>query len=281
MPYSVRSKKNSTLHPNVHDAYYEFSSIFHELYNLQFPLLSKKLNINTQGFEPWMSKGILISRLTKISLCKDSVKNPRDPQISKYKTYRNLYNKIIKASKKLYLQTELNKHQSNLKKTWALLRKAVNSKAKKEHSILNSTINGSLVNDLFLIAEHFNSFFSNVANDIVSKIPPSSSPMLNTSHNVDTPFSFSKEPVTTSEVVEAMDLIKEKTTQDFNGISTVFLKKIIRNISTPLCHIFNRSLLTGQVPQKIKNCKNYSTFQVWGLHQSGQLSPYLFTELLL
>ena len=101
------------------------------------------------------------------------------------------------------------------------------------------------------------------------------------SHNVDTPFSFSKEPVTTSEVVEAMDLIKEKTTQDFNGISTVFLKKIIRNISTPLCHIFNRSLLTGQEPQKFKTAKIIPLFQVWGLHQSGQLSPYLFTELLL
>ena len=87
--------------------------------------------------------------------------------------------------------------------------------------------------------------------------------MLNTSHNVDTPFSFSKEPVTTSEVVEAMDLIKEKTTQDFNGISTVFLKKIIRNISlsTPLCHIFNRSLLTGQVPQKLKTAKIIPLFK--------------------
>ena len=126
---------------------------------MHFPLLQKKLNRNTHGFEPWMSRGILVSRLTKISLCKESVKNPRDQIINKFKTYRNLYNNVIKASKKMYFQSELIKHQSNLKKTWSLLRKAVNNKSKKDNSIQNIIIDGSLVNNPFLMAEHFNFFF--------------------------------------------------------------------------------------------------------------------------
>ena len=80
------------------------------------PCLTKKINKNTHGFEPWMTKGILVSRLNKISLHKEFVKNPVEANHSKFKTFRNLYNKIIKASKKIYFQSELTKHQSNLKK---------------------------------------------------------------------------------------------------------------------------------------------------------------------
>ena len=246
---------------NANNSFDEFSNIFHELYNLHFPLLQKKLNRNTHGFEPWMSRGILVSRLTKISLCKESVKNPRDQIINKFKTYRNLYNKVIKASKKMYFQSELIKHQSNLKKTWSLLRKAVNNKSKKDNSIQNIIIDGSLVNNPFLMAEHFNIFFSNVANNIVSQIHPVNTPLLNTEHPVDSPLNFSNDPVSPSDILEAMDSITEKATQDFNGISTIFLKKVIRNIATPLSHIFTRSLVTGQVPQKLKIAKIIPLFK--------------------
>ena len=106
--------------------------------------------------------------LRKIALCKASVKNPSPQIINEFKTYRNLYNKVIKTSKKLYFRSELIKNQSNLKKTGLLLRKAVNNKSKKkDNSIQNIIKNGSLVNDPLLMAEHFNVFFSNVANDIV------------------------------------------------------------------------------------------------------------------
>ena len=145
---------------DVHDSYNEFSNIFHELYNLHFPLLQKNLNKNAQGFEPWILKGILISRLRKIALCKASVKNPSPQLINEFKTYRNLYNKVIKTSKKLYFQSELIKNQSNLKKTCLLLRKAVNNKSKKDNSIQNIIFKGSLVNNPLLMAEHFNVFYS-------------------------------------------------------------------------------------------------------------------------
>ena len=100
--------------------------------------------------------------LRKIALCKASVKNPSPQIINEFKTYRNLHNKVIKTSKKLYFRSELNKNQSNLKKTLLLLRKS-----KKDNSIQNIIINGSLVNNPLLMAEHFNVFYSNVANDIV------------------------------------------------------------------------------------------------------------------
>ena len=246
---------------DAQESYDEFAQIFFNFYELFFPCLTKKINKNTHGFEPWMTKGILVSRLNKISLHKEFVKNPVEANHSKFKNSRNLYNKIIKASKKIYFQSELTKHQSNLKKTWLLLRKAINNKAKKDNSIQNIIVNGSLIDDPFLMATHFNNFFANVATDIVSNIHPVNTPLLNTIHNFDNPLSFSSDPVTPSEIVEVMDQLKEKTTQDSNGLSTVFLKKVIRNISVPICHIINRSLITGIVPKQLKCAKIIPLFK--------------------
>ena len=110
-------------------------------------------------------------------------------------------------------------------------------------------------------ATEFFFFFLNVANNIVSQIHPVNTPLLNTEHPVDSSLNFSNDPVSPSDILEAMDSITEKATQDFNGISTIFLKKVIRNIATPLSHIFTRSLVTGQVPQKLKIAKIIPLFK--------------------
>ena len=169
--------------------------------------------------------------------------------------------KLSRPAKNCISNLNLLKIRPISKKPWLLLRKAVNNKSKKDNSIQNIIINGSLVNDPLLMAEHFNVFFSNVANDIVSKIHPVTTPLLNTEHIVDSPLNFSNDPVTTGDILEATDLIKEKSTQDFNGVSTIFLKKIIRNIATPLSNIFYRSLVTGQVPRELKTAKIIPLFK--------------------
>jgi len=49
-------------------AYNVFSDIFFNLYDLQFPLKEIKFNKNFHNKEPWMTKGILVSRIEKIRL---------------------------------------------------------------------------------------------------------------------------------------------------------------------------------------------------------------------
>ena len=112
---------------NTQLAYDQFYNIFFDLYNLHFPLLSKSLNKNVHGFH---TKGLLISRNRKLMLCKLSLKHPSDESISCYRSYRNLSAKIIKASKKLYFEKQLSKYQSDSKKTWEILRKAINNTKK-------------------------------------------------------------------------------------------------------------------------------------------------------
>ena len=54
-----------------------------------------------------MSYGILTSRKQKNLLFKISLKNPSHANISTFKTYRILYNQVIKTAKKLYFEKQL------------------------------------------------------------------------------------------------------------------------------------------------------------------------------
>ena len=95
-------------------AYDHFADLFFSLYDIQFPVLSKRLCKNTHSLNPWMTKGLLISRSKKIQLCKLSVKSPSPLNLANFKTYRNIYSKLIRTSKKLYYEKALTKYQSNI-----------------------------------------------------------------------------------------------------------------------------------------------------------------------
>jgi hypothetical protein len=105
---------------NVEHAYSVFSDRFFFFYNLYFPVQQKIINKNNTGVNPWMTKGLLVSRLHKIALCKSMHVNPTPDHVTLFKAYRNTYNKILKLSKKLYFQSQLKRYQTDLKKNLAV-----------------------------------------------------------------------------------------------------------------------------------------------------------------
>ena len=237
-------------------AYDYFSETFLTIFNLHFPLLTKTINKNTQPMNPWMTKGLLISRKQKIFLCSQSLKNPSEHYISLFKNYRNLYAKTVREAKKKYFQDQLEQHQSNIKKTWEIIRKAINNKSKKSNSIQTILVDNVVFSDPHLIANKFNEFFSKVASEIVQKIHPPSKdiPPVQISDNGPN-FSFTLNPLTTTEVSDAIAQLKSKHTLDFEGISTTFLKKISDVIVKPLYMLFKNSLETGVIPSQLKIAK--------------------------
>ncbi len=80
---------------DTQDMYDYFSETFLALFILYFPLLSKKLNKNTHPLNPWMTKGLLISRKQKKILCTQYNKSPSALNKNRFKLYRNLYAKLI------------------------------------------------------------------------------------------------------------------------------------------------------------------------------------------
>jgi hypothetical protein len=72
-----------------------------------------------------MTRGLLISRINKNKLHKAYLVNPTPTRINHFKTYRNIYNALIRKSKKLYYQQQLKTFKHNPKKTWSILKEAM------------------------------------------------------------------------------------------------------------------------------------------------------------
>ena len=62
-----------------------------------------------------MTGGLLISRKNKLSLHKLAVLNPSQENQEKYKKNRNLFNSLVRASKKLHYANELSTTKKNQK----------------------------------------------------------------------------------------------------------------------------------------------------------------------
>ena len=202
-----------------------------------------------------MTRGLLISRTTKITLGKMASKNPSPANMDKFKKYRNLYNSTIKAGKKIYFARELKANQLNLKKTWQLLKQAAKIVKSNSESPNCFVINGEMITDPSVMANSLNDFFANMPSEIVSSIHPTDDLIVD-DHAPDVPIlNFTDVQLSSNELLEAITQLKPKTSLDFNNLSMCFLKKIVNEIIEPLKHSISLSLSTGVVPTQLKIAK--------------------------
>jgi hypothetical protein len=101
---------------DVDSSYSTFWSKFKLLYDLRFPLVTVRFNKNFHKVSNFMTNGLIISHRTKISLLKLSLNNPTEANANNYKVYRNLYNKVVRACKKLHKEGQINQNKKNPKK---------------------------------------------------------------------------------------------------------------------------------------------------------------------
>ena len=242
-------------------SYNNFLEIFSTSYDLHLPIISKKFNKNFHKKEPWMTGGLLTSRRSKIKLEKGHFASPSAISLQLFKNYRNIYNKLLRAAKRLYFEQELKLNQSNSKKSWELIKTVLNKKSEKNSSISNIIIDNTVITDPCDMSNYFNEFFTSVSSKIVDDINPSSFPP-DDKCNDDIPiFSLNEIPVSATEIINATNLLQPKKTCDITGISVWLLQKIISSISAPLTHIFATSFSMGIVPQQLKTAKVIPVFK--------------------
>ena len=194
-------------------------------------------------------------------LAKISLKNPNRDAVAEFKTYRNLYNRVIKTAKKLYFKKQLEINKKNLRKTWQILFSSINKSNTKSKEISHLTINGLNITDPSIMASHFNEFFSSIASLTVQDVNLSAKNPTSLIEQNPNSLSFSNSPLTKLEVLEATRLLKDKKTPDFLGVSTNFFKQTISQLIDPLFHIFNLSFSCGVVPAQFKIAKVIPIFK--------------------
>jgi hypothetical protein len=246
---------------NVHDSFNLFSSTFNDIYELRFPERKIKFNKNLHKIEKWMTQGLLISRLTKIKLGKISIKKPTNENIQTYKTYRNLYNTLIRTSKKNYFEQQLTFHQSNSKKTWELINLAIKRPGKNKlvSSFLN--IDGNIISKPTEVAEKFNTFFVNIASEIESKIPPAIPNVVPIPLTEPESLFSMSDPIISQDILDVIKQLKPKHSLDPTNLSMIILKAVSHQICMPLKHIVNLSLSSGEIPIQMKTAKIVPIFK--------------------
>ena len=160
-------------HLDTNDLASLFYKHFMKAYNLHAPIkiLSKKAS--KTKLKPWLTKGILKSINVKRSLfIKRYDQSKNKSFLTKYRQYRDLLKKLIRKSKKAHYKAFFTENANNIRKTWKQLNNILNGH-KKNQQISQLSINGTLISDQKVIANKFNSYFTNVAFELNKNIPKS------------------------------------------------------------------------------------------------------------
>ena len=254
----------SSLHLNLpHEAllreedaqicYDKFEEIFINLYDFHFPEKISKFNKNIHFKEKWMTRGLMKSRQTKLTLYDKSLKMPTPHNISFFKKYKNLYNKVYRARKKSYYSEMLISYQGNIKKTWGIMREAAGLPKRKSKLTDTLKVDNLLIKGEAKIAECFNEHFSTITDKLRDTIPPTS--VNPESYLSKKECNFNLPAVTPEMVIDEFKRLKIKHSTDNIGISTAFLASFINEISVILAHIFNISFRSGVLPKQFKIAK--------------------------
>ncbi len=110
------SWRNVTTEKDTDKSFEKFWNDFKMFYDLCFPLTHFKFNKNKHKIQNFMTLGLLTSRTQKNKLHKISLLNPTQSNIDQYRLYRNIYNRLVRAMKKLYYEDSLSKNIKNPKK---------------------------------------------------------------------------------------------------------------------------------------------------------------------
>ena len=239
---------------DVNSDYNKFVDKFNGLYDECVPLRKCTINRKKEPLSPWITKGILKSINKKNSLYKHYIKNSSETNLHKFKTYKNKLNMLIRKSKRMYLFTKFEKSKNDMKQTWKDINSIIGKGHKKSPQTKFKDENGKVITDSHDIPNQFNDFFVNVGPKLAKEIQHSGK------HYYDylgemRPSCMYMKPIVESDILKIIDKFNSNKSTGHDNIGNLIIKKVSNEIVKPLTNIFNMSLSSGVVPDKLKIAK--------------------------
>ena len=208
---------------------------------------------------PWISKSVLRSINRKNNLYYKYKSVGTEQSKIKYTSYKNTLTKIIRLEKRKYFVDRLELYKHDMQNTWKIIKQAMNI-VKNKCDITKINVDNEIVEDPNVIPNIFNKYFSSVGDNLARDIPPTDK------HFVDflgpaNPNSIFFTPIHKFEILDIVSNLNDKKSSGCDGINNCILKGIIPYIVDPLVHIFNLSLLNGEVPDTMKIAKVIPLFK--------------------
>ena len=151
---------------------------------------------------------------------------------------------------------------------WKGINELVSLKSFKSRVNISLNVNNNIESDPLKLAKEFNKYFTNIAENIKQKIPPTRKNFLQYLDRSN-PNSFFFTPVDSTEIATIIKkLDPHKSTCPFS-IPNKILHLLIDDISQILADIFNLSLSTGKFVSKLKTAKVIPIYKNKGSEQDA------------
>ena len=232
----------------------QFSEKVDKILDKTAPVKEVKISAKRRFVEPWMTHGLDQSSCKKMRLYKKTLTaNSTSIDQTRYKEYRNTYNKLKSKSKRDYYRLRCEEYKTNARKLWELINNTIKKVKHKGSIIPYITVAGIKHYDPHKIANCFGKFYSNLGSDLANQILPGSTPISTYLNNIPCNLgSIVIAPTTVHEIDLLIRKLPNKSSHGFDNISSTMLKSLRTSIAFPLCHIFNTSLIEGSFPNRMK-----------------------------
>ncbi len=248
-----------------------FYSIFWEYLELTCPVIEKKEG-NKKKLNTWMTGGLLKSRKTKITLHRQAIREGNELW-SKYRIYKNLYNKTIRGAKKLEFDREMRKNSDNARRLWEITNEYIGRPGKKKDAEIEEiTREGRITRDKQTICDTMNKFFGSIGKELVNAYDDNNnySRYLKPNQTYE-PLTFQE--VTEEQVLKTINSLKPKKSRGHDEISNWLLKTLKEELTTPLTIIINHGIRTKSFPQEWKIARIVPIFKKGEKTEPGNYRP--------
>ena len=207
---------------------------------------------NAKKIKSWITTAIVAKINTKNRLYKKYIKSKsRDDKIL-FNKVKNEITSLTRKSKQDYYKRYFDKHSKNSKKIWNGIKEIINIR-QKSSSLPTSLIDkGNIITNGKDIANHFNSYFSGIAGNILKKRKYKGKHSYQEYLKGPLPNShmfFDCDPTEVESLISLLQTSKSSGPWSIH-VDVLHLRK--SDISLPLSNIFNLSMQTGTQPHCLK-----------------------------
>lgn len=220
----------------VNETWNEFSDFFITTFNDHFPLLTKKVPINSKRYKESPELFKLKQHLDSLFV----ISCINTDFVEMYKRAKRDYDIAICRDKRNYYGNLIENSANRPKTTWQIINDLKPSKKRPKTSILPD-------GNLQEIAEKFNILFQSNEAGYINLVQENSFSGIKKIEN-----SFYVFPVTEGEVLSCIKSLKNKNSTGYDGIPMRIIKDSAHIIAEPLSRIINKSFIEGVFPDRLK-----------------------------
>ena len=211
---------------------------------------------------PWMNVKLCKYVRKSKKLFKKYKQSHTDKDLRRYRTYRNVLNRLKKFEKKEFYSNLFKKYTNDTRAMWNILNSLIRNRNQTSDIVSITDCNTkTTVTDPLQICTEFNNHFANAGKNVQDALKKPTSDSLK--HVKYCEKSLQSIVTNETEVERIIMSLKSKISSGHDKFSNVFLKKVALSIRYPLMLCCNKSFAEGVVPNKMKIAK------IIPLHKKG------------